>query len=263
MAQGDKAMELKGKTVMITGASAGIGEGCAVGFAEQGSRLILVARRNEKLSEVAERLRKDFGVEIHTVVCDVRNSSAVANAIKSLPKEWKNIDILVNNAGLARGLDKIQNGSLSDWDEMIDTNVKGLLYVSRAVLPGMVERGTGLVVNIASLAGREVYPLGNVYCGTKHAVKAISKGMTLDLNGTGVRVTNIDPGLVETEFSMVRFHGDKEKADTVYKGYKPLTGYDIGRLAVFAAQLPDHINLQDMLVTPAAQASPYVMTKRI
>ena len=256
-------MELKGKTVMITGASAGIGQGCATGFAEQGSRLLLVARRNEKLSEVATELRKNFGVEVHTVTCDVRDAAAVGKAIDSLPKEWANIDVLVNNAGLARGLDKIQNGSLTDWDEMIDTNVKGLLYVSRAVLPGMVERGFGLVVNIASLAGREVYPLGNVYCGTKHAVKAISKGMTLDLNGTGVRVTNIDPGLVETEFSMVRFHGDSQKAEQVYKGYTPLTGYDIGRMAVFAAQLPDHINLQDMLVTPTAQASPYVMTKKI
>ena len=255
-------MEIKGKIVCVTGASAGIGEGCAKGFAEQGARLLLVARRAEKLGQVADSMRSEFGVDVHTVTCDVRNAAEVSRVFSALPSEWQKIDILVNNAGLARGLDKIQNGSLSDWDEMIDTNVKGLLYVSRTVLPGMVERGFGLVVNIASLAGREVYPLGNVYCGTKHAVKAISKGMTLDLNGTGVRVTNIDPGLVETEFSMVRFHGDREKADTVYKGYKPLSGYDIGRLAVFAAQLPDHINLQDMLVTPAAQASPYVMTKK-
>lgn len=256
-------MILRGKTTLITGASAGIGKSCAEVFAEAGSNLILTARRLEIIEELAKELSEKFQVSVFVTKLDVRDRDAVENAIKNVPENFAKIDILINNAGLARGLSRLHEGDIQDWEEMIDTNVKGLLYVSRAVIPGMVARGDGFVINIGSLAGHEVYPNGNVYCGTKHAVKAISKGMTIDLNASGVRVTNIDPGLVETEFSEVRFHGDKDKAASVYKGYDPLRGIDIAEIALFAATRAKHVNIQELLVTPTAQATATIIDKRL
>lgn len=257
-----KMFSLKGKTALITGASSGIGAACAEVFAEAGARLILAARRQDKLNNFCNELSSKFGVEIFPVVLDVRNNSEVEKAINSLPAEWSNIDILINNAGLARGIEKIQDGVLSNWDEMIDTNVKGLLYVSRAVLPKMIKQGEGFVINIGSIAGHEVYPGGNVYCGTKHAVAAISKGMAMDVNGTNIRISSIDPGMVETEFSIVRFHGDKDKAANVYKGVTPLSGRDIAEIALFVATRPNHVDIQNVVVTPTCQASATVLTRK-
>ena len=256
-------MKLTGKNVLITGASAGIGRACAEVFAEAGANLILLARRLELVNEVAEGLKSLYGVKIHKAQCDVRNYDGIKTAIEGIPAALKPIDILINNAGKARGLTKIQEGLLDDWEEMIDTNVKGLLYVSRLVLPDMVARGEGMVINIGSVAGREVYPMGNVYCGSKSAVRAISTGMAIDLNGTGVRISNIDPGLVETEFAEVRFHGDKDKAKTVYLGYKPLEGRDVAETALFCATRPAHVSVQDMLVMPSAQANTYIVNKNL
>jgi 3-hydroxy acid dehydrogenase/malonic semialdehyde reductase len=254
-------MNLKGKIAFITGASAGIGKACAEKFAEAGANLVLLARRKENIDELALELNGKFGTESITFRCDVRNYSEVEEAVNKLPEEWRAIEVLVNNAGLARGLNKLHEGDLENWEEMIDTNIKGLLYVSRLVIPLMAERKSGTVINIGSLAGREVYPNGNVYCGTKHAVKAISKGMTIDLNGTGVRVCNLDPGLVETEFSIVRFRGDAEKAEKVYQNYTPLYAEDIADIALFTATRPAHVMIQDILVTPTAQASSTIIDK--
>ncbi|MDK9698790.1 MAG: SDR family oxidoreductase [bacterium] len=242
-----------GKNVFITGASAGIGEACARVFAREGARLLLTARRNERLAKLAAELKFD-GVDVHWFELDVRKQKAVQAAIDGLPEAWRNIDILINNAGLSRGLDKLQDGKLDDWEEMIDTNVKGLLYVSRAVLPGMVERKSGHVINIGSIAGYEVYPMGNVYCATKHAVRALNKGMRIDTLGTGVRVTSIDPGLVETEFSYVRFRGDDKRAKTAYTGIQPLVGEDVAETVLFAATRPPHVNINALVVMPTAQA---------
>lgn len=250
---------LKNHTVFITGASAGIGLACAHGFAAAGARLLLAARRGEKLHALGDTLREEFGTEVFTVTLDVRSADAVQQAVASLPEEWSQIDILLNNAGLSRGLDPVQRGDLNDWEEMIDTNVKGLLYVSRAVLPGMVERKKGHVINIGSIAGREVYPAGNVYCATKHAVRALTKGMQIDLNGTGVRVTSVDPGMVETEFSIVRFHGDVAKAEGVYRGMTPLSASDVADAILFCATRPPHVNVHELLLMPTDQASATVV----
>lgn len=255
-------MNLKGKTAFVTGASAGIGEAIAYKFAEAGINLVLTARRLEKLKEIENNIKNKYHVNVCSIQLDVRNYDAVKKTIDSLPKEFSKIDILVNNAGLARGLSKLQEGDLQDWEEMIDTNVKGLLYVSRCILPQMVERSSGHVVNIGSIAGRQVYAAGNVYCGTKHAVKALSQGMTIDLNGTGVRVTEIAPGMVETEFSIVRFHGDNQKADNVYKGVKALTGEDIADVALYAVSVPEHIMIQEVVVTPTAQANATILCRK-
>jgi len=256
-------MKLTGKNVLITGASAGIGAACAALFAESGANVVLLARRSDKALKIAEEIHQKFAVKTVVFQCDVRNYESLKHTYENLPDEFKPVDILINNAGKALGMDKIQDGLLSDWDEMIDTNVKGLLYISRIILPDMVSRGSGHVINIGSVAGREVYPMGNVYCASKSAVRAISKGMAIDLNGTGVKLTNIDPGLVETEFSEVRFHGDSERAKTVYKGFSPLTGQDIAESALFAATRPAHVCIQDMLVMPADQASTYVISKKL
>ncbi len=256
-------MKLEGKITLITGASSGIGMSCAKYFAAEGSNLILLARRSDRIKELAAELARQHGIKILPLACDVRDNDEVEKALRGLPGEWKNIDILINNAGLASGVEKIQDGVLSNWDQMIDTNIKGLLYVSRVVLPGMVERQSGMVINIGSIAGHEVYVGGNVYCGTKHAVKAISKGMLLDLNGSGIRVTSIDPGAVETEFSLVRFHGDKQSADNVYKGFKPLGPDDIADIALFAATRPPHVDIHDVIVAPTAQASTSVFAKKL
>jgi 3-hydroxy acid dehydrogenase / malonic semialdehyde reductase len=248
---------LKNKITLITGASAGIGEACAHTFAREGSHLILAARRSEKIATLANRLSSEYGVKTHTLTLDVRHREEVNAAIESLPAEWAEIDILINNAGLSRGLDKIQEAYFLDWDEMIDTNVKGLLWVSRAVMPGLVERDRGHVINIGSVAGRQVYPGGNVYCATKHAVRAITQGMRLDLSGTRVRCSSVDPGLVESEFSEVRFRGDVERAAPVYKNFPPLQPVDIAETVLFCATRPPHVNIQDVLVMPQDQAAVY------
>ncbi|MCO5252169.1 MAG: SDR family NAD(P)-dependent oxidoreductase [Candidatus Kapabacteria bacterium] len=252
---------LKNKITLITGASAGIGKACAEVFAEAGSDLILVARRIELAEELASNLSEKYGVECIAIQLDVRNYDEVADRLGNLPEKWQNVDILINNAGLARGLDKIQDGSLDDWEEMIDTNLKGLLYVSKLILPGMVARDSGMVINIGSIAGREVYPKGNVYCATKHAVRAISQSMVIDLNGTNVRTCNLDPGMVETEFSLVRFRGDAPKAEQVYKSFKPLSGEDVAQIALFAASRPPHVNIQDIMVTAISQASAQIVNR--
>ena len=247
--------KLKDKIVFITGATAGIGEACAYDFANEGANLILCARRVDKLEQIVNKIKKDFGVKVHYFQLDVRDKYAVETEITSLPDEWKNIDILVNNAGLAKGFSKMDNGDIEAWEEMIDTNVKGLLYVSRQVLPLMTTRNGGHVINIGSVAGHEVYPNGNVYCATKFAVHALSKGIRYDLLDKKIKVTTIAPGLVETEFSEVRFSGDKDRAKQVYKGIQPLVAKDISDLVLFAATRPGHVNINEIEVTPTAQAS--------
>lgn len=249
-------------TVLITGASAGIGEACARLFAARGARLILWARRSDRLSALGKELHAEFGCEIFTTVVDIRNRPTVEQAIADLPDSWKSIDVLVNNAGLSRGLSPFHEGSHDDWEEMIDTNVKGLIYVSRAVLPLMVRRASGTVVNIASIAGRQTYPGGNVYGATKAAVKQLSDSWQIDLNGTGVRVANVDPGLVETEFSEVRFHGDSERAKTVYENYSPLTAMDVAEVVGFIVSRPPHVSIQDVLITPTDQATAMIVNKK-
>ncbi len=255
-------MRLKGKTVIVTGASAGIGEACALAFAQEGARLILTARREDRIKVLAEKLNKEYGTETLTLTYDVRNIEEVKKAM-DLPADWSDIDILINNAGLARGTEKIQEGVMQNWEEMIDTNVKGLLYMTRELLPRMTKKESGMIINIASIAGRQVYPGGNVYCASKAAVKAISQGIAIDTNGTNVKVCNIDPGLVETEFSEVRFHGDKEKAEGVYKGFQPLLAADIADVALFAATRPAHVMIQDVLITPTAQANATTVHKEL
>jgi len=248
-------ISLKDKIVLITGASAGIGQACAHAFAREGAKILICARRKDKLSALADELRDKHKADCHIFQLDVRNQKDVATALGTLPEKWKAIDILINNAGLSRGLSKLHEADLTDWEEMIDTNVKGLLYVSRAVIPGMVARGSGHIVNIGSIAGHEVYPGGNVYCATKHAVDALTKGMQIDLVDTPIRVSSVDPGMVETEFSIVRFHGDTEKADKVYKGLTPLTSDDIAEAIVFCCTRPPHVNIHQLRIMPTAQAS--------
>ena len=246
---------LKHSLVCITGASSGIGAACATAFAREGASLFLSARRADRLEQLSGRLRKEYNIRVLTRTLDVRNQQLVANTFNTLPPEWKPIDILVNNAGLSRGLTKLHEGSLQDWEEMIDTNVKGLLYVSRAVLPGMVQRNSGHVINIGSIAGRQVYPAGNVYCASKYAVRAISQGMRMDLLGTRVRVSTVDPGLVETEFSLVRFRGDAKRAEQVYTDTAPLHPDDVADIVVYCATRPPHVDIAEVVVMPTVQAS--------
>ena len=246
---------MKGKIVFITGASAGIGAATALAFAAEGARLLLAARRVSKLAEVASEALNRGAEAVHSIELDVRHHRAVQSAIDELPPEWAQIDVLVNNAGLSRGLDKLYMGKIEDWDEMIDTNVKGLLYVTRAVVPGMVVRGRGHVVNLGSTAGELAYPNGAVYCGTKGAVKLINDGLRQDVLGTPVRVTSVDPGMVETDFSLVRFRGDQERAAKVYKGVKPLTPEDVAEAIVWVASRPEHVNISRVSMTPVQQAN--------
>jgi NADP-dependent 3-hydroxy acid dehydrogenase YdfG len=241
------------KIVFITGASAGIGLATARLFAAQGTRLLLAARRHDRLVAEAPSLNGAAGV--YTLQLDVTDAAAVQRAIDSLPAQWQNIDILINNAGLSRGLDKLYEGKLQDWDEMIDTNVKGLLYVTRAVVPGMVARGRGHIVNLGSTAGRMTYPNGAVYCATKAAERSITEGLREDLLGTPLRVTTVDPGMVETEFSEVRFRGDKTRAAKVYENVTPLTPDDIADAIHYAVTRPPHVNISEILLTPLAQAN--------
>lgn len=248
-------VSVKDKIVLITGASSGIGASCAYQFAEAGAKLILAARRLERLQELADRLKKQFNTQTHLLQLDVRDRAAVASTLGNLPESWAAIDILVNNAGLSRGLTKLYEGNIDDWEEMIDANVKGLLYVTRAIVPGMVQRDRGHVVNIGSIAGRAAYPGGNVYCASKAAVRAISDGLKQDAIGTAIRVTEIEPGLVETEFSVVRFHGDRDRANAVYQDLTPLTPDDIADVVLFCVTRPAHVNISEVLVVPADQAN--------
>jgi len=253
---------LKNATTLITGASAGIGAACAEAFAAAGSHLVLCARRADRVAGLAERLAATHGVRCHALGLDVRDRDAVNTAVAGLPADFGAIDVLVNNAGLSRGLDKVQDGDATDWNEMIDTNVKGLLWVSRAVLPGMIARDRGHVINIGSIAGRQVYPGGNVYCATKYAVRALSQGLRIDLLGTRVRCTTVDPGMVETEFSEVRFHGDAERAAKVYRQFPPLTAADIADAVLYCATRPAHVAIAEMVVMPQDQAAVYASFPR-
>jgi len=253
---------LVGKTSFITGASSGIGKACAIAFAKAGARLILTARRYSELEALSNSLMKEFGTETHIGRLDVRNFKEVTAFVSHLPPEWEEVDILVNNAGLSRGLDKLHEGKIDDWEEMIDTNVKGLLYVSRAVIPAMVKRNKGMIINIGSIAGKEVYVGGNVYCATKHAVDAVTRGLRHDLTETDIRVCQIAPGLVETEFSKVRFHGDQQRAANVYKGYVPLSGEDVADAVLYCATRPPHVEIADLLILPTAQSSVGLVYKK-
>jgi len=249
-------INLSNKIVLITGASAGIGKACAEAFAKEGASLILTARRIAKLNKISASLKKKYGIKVFTTQLDVRNKDAVKSMVSSLPGEWKKIDILINNAGLARGLTDIDEGSYDDWDEMIDTNIKGLLYVSREIIPLMVKRKKGHVINIGSIAGHQVYPKGNVYNATKFAVNALSKTMRLDLYQKDVRVSTVDPGMVKTEFSLIRFRGDNERAKKVYEGLSPLNPEDISDAVIYCATRPLHVNIDEIIIMPAIQASP-------
>ncbi len=249
------------KIALITGATSGIGRATAVHFAAQGIALVLCGRRQERLNALGQQLGKQ--TRVHTLAFDVRDREAVLTAIGTLPEPFAQIDILVNNAGNAHGLDPIDQGSLDDWDAMLDINVKGLLYVSKAVIPQMIERKSGHIINIGSTAGKEVYPKGNVYCASKHAVDAINQGMRLDLNAHGIRVGAVNPGLVETEFSNVRFKGDDQRADSVYKGFDPLRPEDIADIIYFVVTRPYHVNIADLVVMPTAQASSTMVNKTL
>ncbi|NRA12585.1 MAG: SDR family NAD(P)-dependent oxidoreductase [Crocinitomicaceae bacterium] len=250
------------KYVFITGATAGFGEACARLFAENGCNLVITGRRKDRLNKLAIEINSAHGVAVHTLNFDVRNEEEVAKVISGVPQEIKDgIAILINNAGLAVGNGPIDNGVIDDWNRMIDTNVKGLLYVSNAIIPLLKSNNGGHIINISSIAGKEVYPGGNVYCASKHAVDALSKAMRIDLVSYGIKVTNIAPGAAETEFSVVRFKGDQSVADSVYDGFDPLQAIDIAETAYFAATRPAHVNLNDIVIMPTAQASSQVLFK--
>jgi len=253
---------LHGEIVLVTGASSGIGAACARAFARKGARLLLAARRIERLEAMRPSLEKDGASDSRCLRLDVRDADAVRAAVETLPADWKDIQVVVNNAGLSRGLGKLHEGDVADWEEMIDTNVKGLLYVDRAVVPLLVRRGRGTVVHIGSIAGRELYPGGNVYCATKHAVRALTEGLRIDLLGTGVRVVSVDPGLVETEFGVVRFRGDERRAAAVYERMAPLSADDVAEVVVFAATRPPHVNVAEILVLPVDQAGANFVHRR-
>jgi len=253
---------LEGKIALITGASSGIGRACAEAFAREGADLILAARRKDRIQRLCRSLERRRSIRCHGLALDVRDREAVDASVSALRRPWNRIDILINNAGLSRGLEPLHKGEVDDWEEMIDTNVKGLLFVSRAVIPGMVKRRRGHIVNLGSVAGHEVYPGGNVYCATKHAVDALTKGMTIDLRDTPVRVSTVDPGLVETEFSVVRFHGDREQAKGPYQGMKPLKGKDIAEAILFCVTRPPHVNVSQVRILPTAQASAMLVHRK-
>lgn len=246
---------------LITGASAGIGAACARRFAAEGHDLALWARRIERLDDLASKLALEHGVTVRTAAVDVRDRNAVEEAASSLAEDAGVPDVLVNNAGLAAGLDFLQAGDPDDWDRMIDTNLKGLLYVSRAILPGMLARDSGHVINIGSVAGHQVYPRGNVYNATKFGVRALTKGMNMDVAGSGVKVSSVDPGFVETEFSVVRFHGDEERADEVYEGFQPLEADDVADAVWYVAGRPAHVNVFDLVLVPTAQRDAFIVDR--
>lgn len=243
------------KIALITGATAGIGYETALILAQNNYNLILTGRREERLNAIKQQIESDFGCEVLTLNFDIRKRTETEEALNSIPEKWKAIDVLINNAGLAAGLAPVNSADVDDWETMIDTNVKGLLYASRIITPWMIERQTGHIINISSIAGKEAYPNGSVYCGTKHAVEAISKAMRIELLPFGIKVTTIAPGAVETEFSLVRFRGDKDRADQVYKGFTPLSGKDIAETILFVLSRPAHVNIDNLLIMPTAQAS--------
>ena len=249
------------KVVMITGATSGIGTACARKFAENGDRLILTGRNESRLADIKKELVAQ-GADVLTLAFDVRDREKASQAVKTLPAEWQEIDVLVNNAGLALGLEPEYEGNLDDWETMIDTNIKGLLTMTRLVVPGMVQRNRGHIINVGSVAGDAAYAGGNVYCATKAAVKALSDGLRIDVANTSIRVTNLKPGLVETNFSNIRFHGDSERAANVYKGVKPLTGDDIADVAVYAANAPAHVQIAEVLILATHQASGSVIVRK-
>jgi len=249
---------LKGKYALITGATSGIGKECAKELAKMGANLILTGRREERLKETKEEISKEFGVNVETLLLDVTNNDEVKKTLTPLTQNFK-IEILINNAGLALGVEKIDEGDIDNWEKMIDTNIKGLLYVSRVIIPHMRKNNSGHIINLGSIAGEMTYPGGNVYCATKSAVHTLSEAMNIDLAGTNIRVSNIAPGAVKTEFSDVRFKGDKEKAENVYKGYTPLFAKDIADLILYILNAPLHVNIQHALIMPTAQRNPYVL----
>jgi len=253
---------LKDKIVFITGASSGIGAACANYFAKSGAKLLLCARRMDVLHNIATQLQNEHGAEVHAFKLDVSQHASVKEALKSLPEKWQNIDVLVNNAGLAAGLDTVQEGNVQDWEDMIDTNVKGLLYVTREILPQMIARNSGHIINIGSIAGHQIYPKGAVYCATKYAVNVLSHGLRMDLFGTKVRVSTVDPGAVETNFSAVRFKGDAKRAAAVYEGMDPLTPNDIADAVLYCATRPPHINISEVIIMPTDQASATMVSRK-
>lgn len=246
---------LKNKIVFITGASSGIGKACAEYFAKAGAKLLLCARRIEILNELAAQLKNKYAIEIYTFQLDVCQYTRVKQVLASIPDPWKKIDILVNNAGLAAGLDTLQEGNVQDWDTMIDTNIKGMLYITKEILPKMIEHNSGHIINIGSIAGHQVYPKGAVYCATKYAVNALTQGLRQDLLGKKIRVSTIDPGMVETNLSLVRFKGDKKRAAAVYEGIQPLTPNDIADAVLYCASCPPHVNISEIIIMPTAQAT--------
>lgn len=251
------------KIALITGATSGIGKACALTYAQNGFHLILTGRRADRLAEFKDQLENDYPVKVQTLCFDVRNREEVEKNLQSLSEDLKKVDVLINNAGLSQGLDPIQNGDLNDWDTMIDTNIKGLLYVSKIVSNWMISEKKGHIVNIGSIAGKETYANGNVYCATKHAVDALNKAMRIDLLPYGIKVTGIHPGAVETEFSVVRFHGDEERAAKIYEGYDPLLAEDIAETIYFATSRPAHVNINDLVIMPTAQASAFYWHKEV
>jgi NADP-dependent 3-hydroxy acid dehydrogenase YdfG len=254
-------MSVNAKIALVTGATAGIGEACANIYAENGFNLVITGRREERLKQLKEKLESKFKVEVITLTFDVRDKSAVNECLNGLSANFKKVDVLINNAGLSQGMDAFQNADLNDWETMIDTNIKGLLYVSKIVSAWMIENKKGHIVNLGSIAGKEVYANGNVYCATKHAVDALSKAMRIDLLPHKIKVTAIHPGAVETEFSEVRFHGDKEKAKKVYEGYQPLLAKDIAETIFFTTSRPAHVNINDLVIMPTVQASAFYWNK--
>jgi 3-hydroxy acid dehydrogenase/malonic semialdehyde reductase len=249
------------KTILITGATAGIGRACAELFAKEGYRIIITGRRKDRLEGLTAQLTTNFGAEVYALPFDVRDQAAVEKSIKSLPEAWRQIDILINNAGLAAGRDPIQEGKRENWERMIDTNVKGLLYVSEQIIPQMMVRKSGHIINVGSTAGKETYPAGNVYCATKYAVEALTEGMRQDLLPHNIRVSRVCPGMVETEFSLVRFDGDQQAADATYAGFEPLHPEDVADAIFYMATRPPHVCVNDLVLLPTAQANSYVVHK--
>lgn len=251
------------KIALITGATSGIGEACAQIFAQQGYNLILLARRKDRLDKIANHLEGKYAIAVQKVLADVREKNNLSTALETLPPEWKKVDVLVNNAGLSQGLDPIDKGNTEDWDIMIDTNIKGLLYVTKIVSNWMILNKSGHIINIGSIAGQEVYQNGNVYCASKHAVDALNKGMRIDLLPHGIKVSAVNPGMVETEFSIVRFKGDEERAKSVYRGLEPLIAQDIADAIWYIVSRPKHVNINDMLIMPSAQATATIVHREV
>jgi NADP-dependent 3-hydroxy acid dehydrogenase YdfG len=254
---------LENKVVLITGASSGIGAACATHFAKAGAKLLLCARRLDLLNEMAKQLQDDYSVEVYAFKADVRHYAEIKKALAALPEQWQRVDILLNNAGLAAGLDTVQEGDVQDWEDMIDTNVKGLLYMTKEILPQMVARDAGHIINIGSIAGHHTYPKGAVYCATKYAVNALSNGLRMDLFGTKVRVSTVDPGAVETNFSTVRFKGDATRAASVYEGMEPLTPHDIADAVLYCATRPPHVNISEIIIMPTDQAAATMVHRKV